>query len=170
VTPDFSTKFNLFKMKKLLGALALITIFAVAVFTLQSATTEPSRGFNNLHVLAIPIDTLTDAENDTLYFDKFLDYPAEITLSLHNFELSGTATALYTVQQSATASSTVNWITTDTLSSMTATGTAVLNLTARPELSTDNRLWGYRMRVIADGTGTGVHRYNVNMIARSLPK
>lgn len=157
-------------MKRLLGALALITMFTVAIFTLQSATTEPSRGFNNLHVLAITIDTLTDAENDTLYFDKFFDYPAEVTLSLHNFELSGTATALYTIQQSATSSSTVNWVTTDTLSTSTATGTAVLNLTNRPSLTTDNKLWGYRMRVIADGSGTGVHRYNVNMIARSLPK
>ena len=116
------------------------------------------------------IDTLTDAENDTLYFNKFLDYPSEITVSLNNFELSGSATALYTVQQSATASSTVNWITTDTVSTSTATGTAVLNLTARPKLTADNRLWGYRMRIIADGSGTGVHRYNVNMIARRLDK
>jgi hypothetical protein len=157
-------------MKKLLGALALITVLVGVGLVLQSATPEPSRGFNNLHVLAITIDTLTDAENDTLYFDKYFDYPAEVTVSLNNFELSGTATALYTVQQSATASSTVNWVTTDTLSTSTATGTAVINLTNRPELTADNRLWGYRMRIIADGTGTGVHRYNVNMIARRLER
>lgn len=157
-------------MKKLFGVLALITVFTVALVTFIAATPEPSGSFSGVHVQAVTIDTLTDAENDTLYFNKFLDYPSEITVSLNNFELSGTATALYTVQQSATKTSTVNWITTDTLSTSTATGTAVINLTNRPELTADNRLWGYRMRIIADGTGTGVHRYNVNMIARRLDK
>lgn len=144
----------------------LITIFAVAMFTLPSLIT-PSGSFSNLYVeQAWPIDTLTNTEADTLVLSKFLDYRSDLTLTLHNFELSGTATALYVVQQSATASSTVNWITTDTLATSTATGTAVLNLTNEPELSTDNKLWGYRIRVIGTNSGTGVHRYNINAIAR----
>jgi hypothetical protein len=152
-------------MKKLFGVLALITVFAVAMFTLPSAA--PSGSFSNLFIESTwNIDTLTDAENDTLEFSKYLDYPSDLVLTLHNFELSGTATALYTVQQSATKNSTVNWVTTDTLSTATANTTARLLLTNDPHYSTEKPLWGYRVRIICDGTGTGVHRYNINAIAR----
>lgn len=155
-------------MKKLLGALVLITILAVGVLTLPAAA--PSGSIGNLHIESTwSIDTLTNSENDTLEFSKYLDYPAELTISLHNFELSGTATALYVVEQSATKNSTVNWIRTDTIATSTATGTAVLNLTNRPQLTSDNRLWGYRVRILGINTGTGVHRYNINAIARKLP-
>ena len=153
-------------MKKFLGALALITIFTVAMITLPSLVT-PSGSFNNIWIeQQWPIDTLTNTEADTLVFSKFFDYPSDISLSIHNFELSGTATATYIVQQSLTNSSTVNWIPTDTLVQATATTTAVLNLTNDPQYSTEKKLWGYRIRVIGTNSGTGVHRYNINALAR----
>lgn len=153
-------------MKKFLGALGLITFLVVAFFGFQSLIT-PSGSVGNLYVEPNwAIDTLTNTEADTLVLGKFLDYSSDITLTLHNFELSGTATALYVVQQSATANSTVNWITTDTLSTATATGTAKLDLTNDPQYSTEKKLWGYRIRVIGTNSGTGVHRYNINALAR----
>jgi hypothetical protein len=141
-------------------------LLAVAMITLPSLVT-PSGSFSNLHIESQwPIDTLTNTEADTLVLSKFLDYSSDLSLTLHNFELSGTATALYVVQQSATANSTVNWITTDTLSTATATTTAHLHFTNNPEYTTEKRLWGYRVRVIGTNSGTGVHRYNINAIAR----
>ena len=115
---------NFNKMKKLFGALGLITFLTVAFLGFQSLIT-PSGSFSNLYIEPNwAIDTLTNTEADTLVLSKFLDYSSDVTLTLHNFELSGTATATYVVQQSATANSTVNWITTDTLSTATATTTA----------------------------------------------
>lgn len=156
----------LFEMKKILSALFGLTFLVVALVGFQSLIT-PSGSFSNLYIEPNwAIDTLTNSEADTLVLSKFLDYSSDLTLTLHNFELSGTATALYVVQQSPTANSTVNWITTDTLSTATATTTAHLHLTNNPEYSTEKRLWGYRVRVIGTNSGTGVHRYNINAIAR----
>jgi hypothetical protein len=153
-------------MKKIFGAFALIAFSVVAFFGFQSLVT-PSGSFSNIHIESQwPIDTLTNTEADTLVFSKFFDYSSDLTLTLHNFELSGTATALYVVQQSPTANSAVNWITTDTLSTATANTTARLLLTNDPHYSTEKPLWGYRVRVIGTNTGTGVHRYNINALAR----
>lgn len=157
--------------KSLIIGLLAITALVVAAITLQSWTPPPPpANFSNLWVQAFDIDTLTNTEADTLTFEKNFDYPSEITFSLNNTELSGTATAVWVVQQSATNSSTVNWQTTDTLSTVTATSVANVNLTNQPELSTDNKLWGYRVRLIGTNSGTGVHRYNINAIARRLDK
>lgn len=153
-------------MKKFIKGIALIAFLTVAFLGFQSLIT-PSGSFSNLYIEPNwAIDTLSNTEADTLVLSKFLDYSSDLSLTLHNFELSGTATALYVVQQSPTANSAVNWITTDTLATATATTTAHLHFTNDPQYSTEKRLWGYRLRVIGTNSGTGVHRYNINAIAR----
>lgn len=154
-------------MKKFIPILALITIFVVVAFY---SFTPPPPAFNNMAIVGFTIDTLTNTESDTLTFTHNFDYPSQLTWTLNNTEISGTATSVWKVEQSAYSSGTANWILTDTMATVTATGTHSYTLTNRPAYSGQNELFGYRIRFIGVNSGTGVHRYNVNTIARTLPK
>jgi hypothetical protein len=156
-------------MKKLLGALALITMFAVAFITFQSWTPPPPppppAGFSNMWSQAFTLDTLTNTETVNYEFEKKFDYASDIAWQVNDIEISGTATNLVLVQQTACATCT-DWITTDTLASITATGNQTIHLTHDPEYSTQNLLWGYRCRLRMSNSGTGVHSVKIYALAR----
>lgn len=157
-------------MKSFLSIIGLITVFVVAAFLLSFETPPPSGTFTNLYIQGVTPDTLTNTEADTIEFDKNFDYASTLAVTINNTELSGTATSVWTVEQSAYPSGTTNWVMTDTVGVVTATGASKLTLTARPQRDADNELWGYRVRLIGTNSGTGAHRYNINMLGRGLPR
>lgn len=145
-------------MKKLFLGLALFTLFAVADLNAQ---------FSNLWIADFTVDTLTNADAGEFVFTKKFDYASDITYVVQLEEISGTASCLLTTLQNPTANTAAAaWVVTDTLATATATGTHIIHLTADPEVSGDNPLWGYSIKLRAATTGTGVYRVKAYAIAR----
>lgn len=119
-----------------------------------------------VYIYAFNLDTLTNTETVTFEFPKKFENNCIITWNVVDTELSGTATNTVTVEQSVCNTCSDAWVVTDTLATITATGAYATTLTAEPNLTADNRLWGYRVRLKASNSGTGVHSLKVYAIVR----
>lgn len=156
-------------MKKFMFGLLAIALLAVAAITLQSSAPPPPpppASFSNMWSQAFDLDTLTNSASDNYEFNRAFDYPSDISFKVVDTEISGTATNLVVVQQTLCATCTDAWVSTDTVASITATGTHFINLTQDANLAGENPLWGYRVRLRAVNTGTGVHSMKIYALAR----
>lgn len=142
-------------------------IFALAAFLFVALTSVEAQ-FNNLWKNDFTVDTLTNADSGEFVFSQNLDYASDIVFIIENEEISGTASNVLTIRQTTTSSGSTGWIETDTVATATATANYVFRLTAQPRLSTDKLLWGYRIKLRAATTGTGVHRVKAYAIGRRL--
>lgn len=121
--------------------------------------------FNNMFLQAFTVDTLTNSDNANFEFSKKFDFASDITFVIIDTEVSGSATNTAVFQQAA-CNTCSDWVTTDTIAAITATGSHVFHATADPQHSGEKLLWGYRARVRCVSTGTGVHTVKIYAIAR----
>lgn len=104
------------------------------------------------------LDTITDAENDTLSFpyNVFSSYSSLYQITRTN--ISGTTNVAVTLQQSAVTSGNTDWVTVATTSATTATNEAL----------TLNPTYGVRYRLIVDGSGTQNTSYRITAVLKKL--
>lgn len=142
-----------------------LRIFSLIAILIVSVTATANAQFTSMFLQAFAVDTLTNTETGTYEFSRKFDNASDITFAIFDTEVSGSATNLVTVEQAA-CNTCSDWILTDTVASITATGNHVYTLTSIPVLSSQNHLWGYRVRLKASNSGTGVHRLRIYAIAR----
>jgi len=115
-----------------------------------SAAAAPS---SNAIVKSWAVDTITNAENDTLSLGEVLASAYQYSYQVRLINLSGTRSIkFYLEQTSATGSS--RWMTVD---SAITSGAVINNYLMR-----DANTWGNRHRIIIDGTGTQSISYKVD--------
>ena len=107
------------------------------------------------------LDTLTNANNDTLALPYTLQSRYTQAFQITRTSISGTANIAVTVQMSTTTSSTTDaiWVTVLTSAATTAT----------PEVLTLAESYGQRYRIIFDGTGTQSTSYKLSWCAKRQP-
>lgn len=145
-------------------------LFFVFSILMTLAMVDVQAQFSNLWISDFTVDTLTNTDTGEFTFSKNFDYASTITFLVQNEEVSGSASNVLTLQQNPTSNVSTAWVTTDTIGTATATTDYTYSLTAMPQLSTDKHLWGYRIRMKAATSGTGVHRVKVYAIARRINK
>jgi hypothetical protein len=133
----------------------------ILIFYVNSANAQ----FTSMYLQAFAVDTLTNTETGTYEFARKFDNASDITFVLVNTEVSGAATNVVTVEQAA-CNTCSDWVLTDTVATITATGNQAYSMTSIPVLTGQNHLWGYRVRLKSSNSGTGVHRLRIYAIAR----
>lgn len=137
---------------------SLFNFFAITLILLAFTMAPEANAQRSFYSEAHSLDTLTNTESVTFTLSRNLEDQFDYTLNVYDTELSGTATMLAIVEQTACATCT-DWVSTDTVT-IAATGNYAI------QLSGDN-FWGYRTRVRFSQTGTGVHKfYAVQMLRR----
>lgn len=155
-------------MKKYLFFSLLIAVAALAAFAptadepaavyLGEAGNEYEPTTSNIVRYSWTLDTITNANNDTLNLPYNLFSSFTSLYQLRRTSISGTPNIAVTVQQSAVTSGNTDWVTVATTAGTGATNEAlVLNPT-----------YGVRYRLIVDGSGTQSTSYSVTAVLKKL--
>lgn len=99
------------------------------------------------------LDTITNAENDTLSLGEILASPYQYSYQVRLANVSGTRSIKFYLEQTSATGST-RWMKVDSLT----TSGAVIN----DYLMKSAETWGNKHRIIVDGTGTQVVSYKVD--------
>lgn len=99
------------------------------------------------------LDTITNAENDTLLLNEILASPYQYSYQVRMANISGTRSIKFYLEQTSATGST-RWMKVDSLT----TSGAVIN----DYLMRGANTYGNKHRIIVDGTGTEVVSYKVD--------
>lgn len=107
------------------------------------------------------LDTIANAANDTLDAPWSIQSRYTGALQITRTNISGTTNIAVSIQTSVTnsLSTDVTWVTVATTAATTATA----------ELLTLPEIYGQRIRIIVDGTGTQSSSYRLSWLGKKLP-
>lgn len=109
----------------------------------REAVVEPMAA-PSLYTKDFPLDTITNAANDTLELGANILSNYEWSYHIIRTNISGTTNIAVAIQASGNTSGNTDWVTVATTSATTATN----------EILSGVSFYGLRHRVIVDGTGT----------------
>ncbi len=113
-----------------------------------------------IYTYAFTLDTLTNTETVNFELPSKVEGLYDISYVIVDTEISGTATNTMQLQQTVCATCSDAWVNVGSGNAVTATGNSVMSAVGA------TNSWGYRYRLQAVNSGTGVHSVKIYAIAR----